>query len=95
MKIPRSLPQPRSQCQITVEPGVFVPNNDGIKDFTTINYQFDKGGYLLKIVIYDVKGRRIKEVVNNHLSGVSGFYQWNGTDDRNLLVQSGLLYCVG
>ena len=75
--------------QITVEPGVFVPNNDGIKDFTTINYQFDKGGYLIKIVIYDIKGRRIKEVVNNHLSGVSGFYQWNGTDDRNLLVNPG------
>ena len=75
--------------QITIEPGVFVPNNDGIKDFTAINYQFDKGGYLISIVIYDVRGRRIKEIVNNELSGVSGFYQWNGTDERNLLVNPG------
>lgn len=75
--------------QISIEPKVFVPNNDGVKDFTSINYQFDNSGYLISIFIYDVRGRRVKEIVNNALAGVKGFYQWNGTNNSNALVHPG------
>ena len=75
--------------QIFIEPKIFVPNNDGVKDFTGINYQFEKSGYLISIYIYDLRGRMIKEIVNNGLAGVKGFYQWNGTNNANLLVAPG------
>lgn len=75
--------------QIFVDPKIFAPNNDGVKDFASINYQFDKSGYLISIFIYDMRGRRIREIVNNSLAGVQGFYQWNGTNDSNKLVHPG------
>lgn len=85
----QNLPMVSVSDQIFIEPKVFAPDNDGIKDFASINYQFDKGGYLISIFVYDIKGRMIKEIVNNDLAGIRGFYQWDGTNHANSLAQPG------
>lgn len=85
----QNLPMVSVSDQIFIKPKVFAPDNDGIKDFASINYQFDKGGYLISIFVYDIKGRMIKEIVNNDLAGIRGFYQWDGTNHANSLAQPG------
>ena len=43
--------------QITIYPEVFTPDEDGDKDFTTINYSFDDNGYVLSLTIFDSRDR--------------------------------------
>ena len=69
--------------QVTIFPEVFTPDEDGDKDYTTINYSFDDAGYTLNITIFDSYGRLITNLVQNDIVGREGFYQWNGVDNRN------------
>ncbi len=75
--------------RIAIKPKIFHPNNDGVRDFAGIHYQFDQSGYLVSIFIYDIEGRKIKEIVNNDLSGTAGFYRWDGTNETKSLVDPG------
>lgn len=75
---------------ISIHPEVFSPDNDGHDDFLSINYLFDKPGYLLNIVIYDASGRIVRRLQNNNLCGIKGFYRWDGLDDVNRMVQQGI-----
>ena len=68
---------------ITIDPLVFTPDNDGDKDFTTINYNFEEIGYTLNITIFDSYGRLIENLVRNELVGRQGFFQWDGIDNQN------------
>jgi hypothetical protein len=61
-----------------VEPKVFTPDEDGNKDFTTINYKFSSSGNMVNIIIYDAAGREVKRLVQNQLMGKEGFFQWDG-----------------
>lgn len=58
---------------------------------TTINYGVAKQGFV-KIAIYDVVGRKIKDLINNNHS--PGHYQvnWNGTNSWSEKVSSGIYY---
>ena len=69
--------------EINVEPETFSPDNDGYDDVVNINYNFSEGGYVASILIYDAKGRLVKNLVQNELLGVSGTFSWDGTSDDN------------
>jgi len=68
-----------SSPNVTVNPEVFSPDNDGIEDVVDINYSFDAGGFVGTILIYDAKGRLIKTVIQNELLGTAGTFSWDGT----------------
>ncbi|MEI9935352.1 MAG: hypothetical protein WDM71_11015 [Ferruginibacter sp.] len=42
--------------EITVSPEIFSPDNDGVDDFATINYNFPEPGYVANITIFDCFG---------------------------------------
>ncbi len=67
---------------IEIEPKIITPNGDGRKDFATIQYKFDKSGYAATIIIYDYKGREIKNIAKNELLGKEGVYIWDGTNSN-------------
>lgn len=66
----------------TMEPKVFTPDGDGDRDFTTINYAAAKNGMVANITVYDTGGRLIKHLVKNEQLANQGFFQWDGTDNR-------------
>lgn len=66
----------------TIDPKVFTPDGDGDRDFTTINYAAAKNGMVANITVYDTSGRLIKHLVKNELLASQGFFQWDGTDNR-------------
>ncbi|MBD2713958.1 lamin tail domain-containing protein [Microvirga sp. STR05] len=68
--------------QFSVEPEVFTPDEDGMQDFTTLNYQLDGTGYAASVTVYDAQGRLTRRLVRNETLATSGFFQWDGLTDR-------------
>ena len=76
--------------EITISPRSFVPDNSGINDFTTINYQFDQSGFVANVKILDATGREVFRIANNSLLASSGFFTWNGTLDDGRKARVGV-----
>lgn len=70
------------QGEIKLTPDVFSPDNDGLDDFLTINYQFPQRGYVANITIFDASGRLIRILQKNALCTTSGYFRWDGLDDK-------------
>ncbi|MCC5937612.1 MAG: lamin tail domain-containing protein [Lunatimonas sp.] len=81
-------PNPLEQG-IQISPKVFVPDGVGEAPFTTISYTLDQSGFLATLRIYSTDGRMVRELCQNQLWGLSGFYTWDGTDERGARVKSG------
>jgi len=75
---------------IKVSPDIFSPDNDGIDDFATIDYNFPAPGYIANITIFDASGRRIRYLEQNALCGIKGYYRWDGLDDKNRKLPQGI-----
>lgn len=74
----------------TISPEVFSPDNDGIDDFLTIQYVFNNPGYVTNIKIFDGSGRMVRYLEKNSISGLKGFYRWDGLDDKNQKLPQGV-----
>lgn len=75
---------------ITVTPDIFSPDNDGTDDFATINYSFPSPGYVANITIFDATGRAVRYLERNSVSGIKGYYRWDGLDDKNRKLPQGI-----
>jgi hypothetical protein len=76
--------------EITVTPETFSPDNDGIDDMLTINYQFPSPGYVANVTIFDASGRPVRYLQKNSLSGIKGYYRWEGLDDKQRKLPQGI-----
>ncbi|MGI4744061.1 MAG: hypothetical protein ACRYG7_53610 [Janthinobacterium lividum] len=82
--------RPNSQAQdaigngqeLTVQPELFTPDDDGQQDFTTLNYQLDQPGYVGSVTVYDALGQLTRRLLRNESLPTTGFVQWDGTDER-------------
>jgi len=72
-----------TEDDISIEPEVFSPDNDGHDDVININYHFDKPDYNLKIIVYNQNGQEVRHLLDNELSGTSGSISWDGITDDN------------
>ena len=73
---------------IGVEPEIFTPNMDGRDDVLFIKYRFGSGG--LRILVFDQRGRLIREIASRQLLGTSGFFTWDGTDRQGKKARAGM-----
>ena len=81
---------------LEIQPKVFVPDGSvtTMQSFTTINYQFDKGGQFANVMIYDQSGRPIKELANGASLANNGFFRWDGTNSSGSVVRLGYYLVV-
>lgn len=70
------------QGTITVLPEIVSPDNDGMDDFATIDYNFPSPGYMANITIYDANGRPIRYLQRNALCGIKGSFRWDGLGEK-------------
>ena len=75
---------------VTVTPSIFSPDNDGNEDFATISYHFPSPGFVANITIFDASGRPVRYLEKNSLSGTSGYYRWDGLDDKSRKLPQGI-----
>lgn len=68
---------------VTIEPEVFSPDNDGFEDILNILYRFDEPGYMASVVIFDDRGRLIRNIANNELLSTEGAFVWDGITSEN------------
>ena len=73
---------------VSISPLAFDPVS-GSSPFTTIQYSFDKPGYVGTLQVYDLEGRKVKELMDADYLPQSGFLRWEGTDDRGHKVRTG------
>lgn len=75
---------------VFVDPVIFSPNGDGIKDQLNISLFTGVPGCLLNITILNCAGRVIRKLANNFTSGSFDQIIWNGLDADFQKVQPGI-----
>lgn len=73
---------PTINASIETNPKLFSPDNDGIDDILTIQYNVDAPGYVANITVFDAIGRPVRNLVNNETLAISGHWNWDGLGDR-------------
>jgi hypothetical protein len=73
---------PGTMAVMEISPKIFSPDNDGRDDIAFIRYKMDASGYIANIAIFDAAGRPVRNLVLNGILGVSGFWSWDGLDDK-------------
>jgi len=75
--------QPASiSASIDVTPKIFSPDNDGHDDISTIQFKVDTPGYIANITIFDASGRPVRSLVRNGTLALTGYWNWDGLDDK-------------
>ena len=78
------------QGEISIDPEIFSPDNDGRDDFATIHYRFPEPGYVTNITVFDAVGRLVRNLQRNALSGSDGYYRWDGLSEKNQKLPVGI-----
>jgi hypothetical protein len=64
--------------ELTADPGIFSPDNDGYQDVLNLTYRFEEAGYVGTMVVFDIAGRESRKLMDNVLLGTSGTVSWDG-----------------
>ena len=87
----QSLPIESSADEIfSLSPTTFSPDQDGVDDFLTIQFNTDQTGYAATIKIFDAQGRLIKDLVQNEQLPTSGSFKWDGTTSDGIKARIGI-----
>jgi hypothetical protein len=77
-------------AMINITPSVISPDNDGFDDHTLIEINSNIGGSWSSILMLDLNGNKIKQLLNADLIGSNDKLIWDGTDERNKIMPSGI-----
>lgn len=64
--------------ELTADPAIFSPDNDGYQDVLNLTYRFEEAGYVGTMVVFDIAGRDSRKLMDNVLLGTSGTVSWDG-----------------
>lgn len=67
-----------------------TPDNDGNEDFLVIDFKLEGLGNVISIDIFDEAGRFAKRLTDNLFAGPEASIVWNGTDEDEKLVGTGI-----
>ncbi len=79
-----------AQAEISIDPQVFSPDQDGYNDVVTIHYQLKQAGFIGNVKIFNSRGTEIKNLVQNALLPASGTFIWDGITDANDVASIGI-----
>lgn len=82
-------PAPTAHGEMTIDPAIFSPDNDGHQDLLTIVYRFDQPGFVGTLKVFDIAGREVRTLWNNELLGTTGAVSWDGIMDSGSKARMG------
>lgn len=87
--------KPEEKTLLAIHPNPFSPDADGFEDVAIFEYSLPLATAYISIDIFDMAGRKIRTLINQHPSGPSGNFIWDGTDDNGRVSRIGLyiIYC--
>jgi len=77
-------------ASLSISPNPFSPDGDGFEDFCIVRYGLPLTTSVIRISIFDVRGRLLRTLANTELSGSQGEIVWDGLDDAKQRVRMGL-----
>ncbi len=77
-------------AQLSCAPNPFSPDGDGRDDVVIIRHQMPIRSGLVRIRLFDVRGRKIRELLNSVPAGAYGDVVWDGRDDEGRLARIGI-----
>lgn len=80
---------PTPSGELTIDPAIFSPDNDGYQDLLTMAYNLDEPGFSGTMIVFDVAGREVVKLMDNELLGTSGAVSWNGIMESGDLARMG------
>ncbi len=84
------IPDESKAGEITIQPEIFSPDNDGYNDLIGIRYNFSQAGCVMNVSIFDATGQLVRKLVNNAYLGASGVVNWDGIRDDNTKAPVGI-----
>ncbi|MDP2885737.1 MAG: lamin tail domain-containing protein [Ignavibacteria bacterium] len=78
-----------SSASISIHPNPFSPDGDGFEEFCIIRYNLPLTTSVIRISIFDIKGRLVRSLANGELSGPQGEIIWDGLDNTKQRVRIG------
>jgi len=78
-----------SNASISIHPNPFSPDGDGFEDFCIIRFNLPLTTSLIRISIFDIRGRLLRTLANGELSGPQGEVVWDGLDNLKQRVRIG------
>jgi Lamin Tail Domain/Bacterial Ig-like domain len=78
------------QGEIKTTPEIVSPDNDGLDDFATIQYNFPEPGYVANITIFDANGRPVRFLERSTLCGTKGNFRWDGLGEKQQKLPQGI-----
>lgn len=85
-----TVPLHRGPGLLSCFPTPFSPDGDGWEDFTIIRYALPMRTALMRLKVFDVRGRLVRELANSTPAGPEGSVVWNGFDDVGRRVRVGI-----
>lgn len=79
-----------SNATVSISPNPFSPDGDGFEDYALIKYKLNSGISQMRVKIFDIKGRLVREIINNQISGSEGTIIFNGYGDDNQRLRIGI-----
>ncbi len=79
-----------SGASISISPNPFSPDGDGHEDFCIVRYNLPTTTSLIRVRIFDIKGRMLRTLANLEPSGAKGELIWDGLDDTRQRVRIGM-----
>ncbi|MGM0475111.1 MAG: lamin tail domain-containing protein [Bacteroidota bacterium] len=86
----QSLRNVESGKELSLEPKVFSPDQDGYRDILQISIGTGEQGWVIRLWVTDLKGRLIRQLANNHVTGTSSGYTWDGERDDGRMAGEGI-----
>lgn len=86
----QQLPVTKVKGDLTVQPAVFSPDNDGLEDLAIVRYHFPGPGYIVNVTIFDAEGRPVRFLERNTLLPAAGYMTWDGRGESNRELVSGI-----
>jgi hypothetical protein len=84
------LTDPLGSFEVSVNPGFFSPDNDGVDDLAVIHVQTSNPGWIATITIYNTTGKCIRDLAVNTLLGTDEQFTWDGTYTNGNPAETGL-----
>ncbi len=75
---------------VSINPNPFSPDNDGFEDFTLIKYNLKSNFAQMRVKVYDIKGRLVRTLTNNQVTGSEGTIIFNGLGEDNQKLRIGI-----
>lgn len=75
---------------ITVDPEIFSPDNDGYNDVVTFSILLEEPGFVGNLNIYNSEGRPVRYLMQNMLLGNEARISWDGISDDGTKAPIGI-----